>query len=397
MRSSYWTICLLFAVTVLSACGGRAYTHGEVETTAVVSRAETQSEGPVTVRASIPGEEETLDIFGVPLYDNGIQPVWIEIHNAGDKLLRYAPVGTDRLYFSALEVAWKHRGPFTSESRAVMERRFNDLAMPRIIEPGSTASGFVFSNFRPGVKAFNVELFGDNESYDFTFVVNVPGFRPDYTNVDFENLYALDDIVKVDIDEAWSIIRDAGCCATDADGEFIDAPINVVLVGEGIDLLRSLLRGNWHSVSAEEAERASPSYLFGRRQDAIFRYQGTANKGYYELRLWLTRLQIEGDLVSAGQVRLIIDNPWSITRPDPDVDLARMFLVQNMWYSQSLKKVGRIRGPEVIPVESIWADLFGRSYFTDGYRVVMWLSADPVSLVDTVRVAWDESGEEVSE
>jgi hypothetical protein len=195
------------------------------------------------------------------------------------------------------------------------------------------------------------------------------------------------------MDEAKSIISGVDCCARDENGEFVDAPINVVLIGEGIDLLRSLLRGNWQNLSREQSAHVTPSFLFGRKQDAIFRYTGTVNKGYYQLRLWRSRMLLEGDLVWAGQIQLIIDNAWSITRPDPDVDVAREFLLQNMWYSQSLSQFATSSGIAVLPVESLWANIIGRNYFTDGMRTIMWLSGDPVSITETTRLDWGLPGE----
>lgn len=368
---------------VLGGCGGKAYVYSPVESTAIVSRAQEKSDGLVTVRTAVPGSEETNAIFGAPLYDSNVQPVWLEVVNESSEPLRFAPVGTDKFYFSPLEVAWKHRKPFSKEARIEMERRFDDLAMPRYVLAGETASGFVFTNLRIGVKAFNVDLYGNNRPYDFTFLAVVPGFDPDYANIDFNSLYSANEYSDVSADDLLAAISDFGCCATDEQGKALDSPINVVLIGEGIDILKSLLRGNWRGLTSGEADSVRPSFLFGRKQDAIFRYETTINSGYYEIRLWLAPVRVDQKMVWAAEAKHIISNAWSVTRRDPDVDLARAFLIQNMWYSQSLEEYGWAPGMEVVPVESIWGDLFKTSYFTDGNRNVMWLSGDPVSLKDT--------------
>ena len=366
------------------------YSHGAVGDTELVGRAITKSEDGITVRASIPGREETEKIFGVQLYDAAVQPVWLEITNGSESRLRFAPVGTDPEYFSPLEIAWKSRGPYSDESRKAMQQRFDALSIPRYVDPGQTISGFLMTHFHPGIKAFNVDLFGTARSQAFTFLLEVPGFRPDYADIDFENLYAQSDLIDVDLEQARSIIRDFGCCATDAQGALTDAPLNAVLIGEGIDLLRSLLRGNWRNLSQAESAQVEPSFLFGRKQDAIFRYGARVNKGYYQMRLWLTQMLVDGALVWAAEVRLIVQNPWSVTHADPDVDLAREFLLQNMWYSQSLERYAVVGGQEVVPAETFWTNLFGQAYFTDGNRTVLWLSAEPVALSATERVEWDD-------
>ena len=45
----------------------------------------------------------------MPLYDRGIQPVWLEVMNSHVDWVRFPPVGVDRTYFSPNEVAYVHR------------------------------------------------------------------------------------------------------------------------------------------------------------------------------------------------------------------------------------------------------------------------------------------------
>ena len=391
---SRMAVLALFVSVALAGCGGRSYIHGDIEATGVIARAETQTSGGVTVRSAVPGADETAEIFGLPLYKQGIQPIWIEIRNDTEIRLRYAPVGTDRYYFSPLEVAWKNRGPYDDQSRIEMERKFDEVTMPRIIEAGETVSGFVFSNYRPGVKAFNVDLFGNSASYDFTFLLPVPGFTADYANIDFANVYQ--DPEFADFDEAGfrTAIIEFPCCTLGEDGQPGELPINVVLIGEGLDLLKSFLRGDWTESSSQESARVSPAILFGRKQDAIFTFDGSENNGYYEIRLWLAPMRVDGKNVWMGALRHVIDNAWSITRSDPDMDIARNFMLQNMWYAQSIRKFAWVRGQEVVPVESFWQGLFGAAYFTDGYRGVYWLSGEPVSYLEAERLDWDKLSDE---
>ncbi len=379
------TVCsLLFA-----GCGGRAYLYQSVDEVDFRSHSETQVDGPVRVSASVLGREETANVFGLSLYDQGIQPVWLEVENKSTAQIRYAPVGTDRFYFSPLEVAYKNRGGFSDEARAEMERRFDRLSMPRYIDPGETRSGFVFTHADTGAKGFNVDVFSSGESFHFTFVMRVPGFVPDYANVDFDSIYTTDEIsVFADVD-LYDAVKGLACCSADENGAEVVDPINIVLIGAGEDLLRALLRSGWVETSVKEATAQTSHFFYGRSQDAIFRYHSLFGDSFYELRLWLAPMMSGEDRVWAGQVRHFFDSGAAFIRFDPDVDNARNFSLQNLMYGQSLESLGWIAGKEVAPVESFWTSLIESPFFSDGYRVVLWLSGDPVSMLDATEVDWD--------
>jgi hypothetical protein len=382
-------IALIACGLAVSGCGGRAYVYQPIDEVNFRSHAEEQSAGLVRVTASVLGREETSDIFGLSLYDQRIQPVWLEIENKGAVQIRYAPVGTDRLYFSPLEVAYKNRGGYSAEARAEMERRFDKLAMPRYIDAGEIREGFVFTHADFGAKAFNVDLFGSGDSLHFTFLMGVPGFVPDYANIDFDSLYAADEIKIVAGEDMYEAVKSLACCITDeSDAEGGD-PSNIVLIGAGEDLLRALLRSGWIETSVEDSIEEKSQYSYGRPQDAIFRYHSLTGSSFYELRLWLAPLMFGDYRVWTGQVQHFFHSRSIFNRPDPDIDNARSFALQNLLYGQSLKALGWIAGEAIAPVESFWENRINASYFSDGYQVVLWLSGDPVSLVDTAVVDWD--------
>lgn len=184
---------LLLAITCaafLAGCGGRAYVRDATDLTEIRGRAETQTDGPIRVSAAVPSREETTQIFGIDLYDQGIQPVWLEFENTGTTLARYAMVSTDHAYFSPFEVAYKNRSGYSDEARVEMERHFNELSMPRYLDPDETRSGFVFTHADAGAKGFNVDLFSSGDSFYFNFLLRVPGFVPDYANIDFDSIYS---------------------------------------------------------------------------------------------------------------------------------------------------------------------------------------------------------------
>ncbi len=389
MRKRYSLRLVFIACTALLAgCGGRAYVHDAFHVADARARAETQVDGPIQVSATVPGREETEAIFGIDLYDQGIQPVWLEIHNSGDTRARYALVSTDSYYFSPLEVAYKNRGGYSDEARREIERRFYKLAMPRYFDPGETRSGFVFTHAASGAKGFNVDVFSSGDSYHFTFLLRVPGFVPDYANVDFESIYREDEISRVDADALYETLKALPCCSTDADGEQTEGTLNVVLIGKGPDLLQALLRSRWMETSAAESVDAEPDFLFGRQQDATFRYESGADDSVYELRLWLAPMLFDEQRVWVGQARHQFAR-GVFSRFDPDVDNARGFALQNLIYGQALERLAWISGEAVSPVESFWASLTRPPFFTDGYRVVAWISGEPNSAINVRAYDWD--------
>jgi hypothetical protein len=390
MRDCYQHSAAIVCALLLASCGGRAYVYEETDLANLRARSESQTEETVQVTAAVPGREETAAIFGVQLYDKGVQPVWLEVRNNGPEQIRYAPVSTDRFYFSPLEVAWSNRRWFSNTGRAEMNRRFDELAMPRYVDPGETRSGFVLTHADYGAKGFNVELFGPDESYSFTFLLRVAGFVPDYANVDFDAIYTADQVTAHVGDELRQAITDLPCCSTDESGAKTGDPINVVFIGDGEELMYAMLRGNWTETSAAEAARRNQQYLFGRQQDAIFRYRKTLDDSYYELRAWLAPFKAGDERVWVCQVNHVFKSALAVMQFDPDVDNARNFTLQNHLYAQSLEKFAWLSGREVIPVDSFWANLLRPAYFSDGYRVVLWSSAEPYSILDTTLLDWDD-------
>ena len=189
-------LTIVACTTVFAACGGRAYVYDAVDQPSLRDRAETKTEASIRVSATVPGRDETKSVFGIDLYAQGIQPVWLEIQNSDSALVRYAVVSTDADYFSPLEVAYKNKGGYSGDGRSDMEKRFNQLAMPRYVDPGETRSGFVFTHADDGAKGFNVDVMGTNVMARFTFLLRVPDFTPDYANFDAASIYAADEVVS---------------------------------------------------------------------------------------------------------------------------------------------------------------------------------------------------------
>jgi hypothetical protein len=330
------------------------------------------------------------------MYDRGVQPVWLEVQNRGDTDLRYAPVGTDPDYVPPFEVAYTHKSGFSGMARQEMQKYLHSNSMPRSIDAGEMDSGFVFTQARPGTKGVNIDLFGPeaDDSYSFVFFIPVPGFVADHAQVNFEALYSPADMPSYDLAGLRQALARLPCCSSDRSGAREGDPLNLFLVGDGDDVLQALLRAGWFERIAEERGRSDSSaeaaYLFGRTADAVFRkLRPGTDQRTSELRLWKAPMQLDGQSVWVGDVLHFLPGPEGPIGLDPDLDYARDFFLQNLWYSQGLAKFAWLRGSNVVSIDEPKKDVMGAEYFTDGYRIVMWPSGSPVSLLETDYVSWD--------
>lgn len=376
-------------IVLLSACGGRAFIHETYDATDLRARATTETEGQITVSAAVPSREETTAVFGIDLYDKGIQPVWLEIQNSSETIARYAPVSTDRYYFPPQEIVYKNRKGYSDEARAAMHRHFDALALKRFIHAGETRSGFVFTHVDWGAKGFNVDVFNAGSAHHFYFLERVPGFVPDYADITFNTIYSDAEVRNLDSKALHEALKTMPCCSNDSAGNVDDDALNLVLIGSGRELLIGLLRSGWLETAAADAAGKRADYLFGRPQDAILRYESKADDSIYEMRVWLAPLLQEGDRVWFAQVRHYYKTAGFLIA-DPDIDNARGFVLQNLIYGQALRQLGWIEGDEVVPVDTFFRNPIRPAYFTDGHVLVMWLDAEPVSLRDIVVMRWDD-------
>ncbi len=380
------------AALLLSACATMPYEPAELDSVSFRDRAQTQASGPVTVRAAVPGPEETRALFDLPLYDSGIQPVWLEIHNGTDSRIRYAPVGTDSEYFSPQEVAYVHRSGFSKEGKVKMNYYFYEMAMPRMIPPGERRSGFVFTHARPGTKAFNVDLFGPSHDNDlsFTFFIDVPGFEPDHSEVYYQELYTREQIRELSKDELRLGLAAEDFYTLDQAGQQQGLPINAVIIGDAQDVLQALIRSNWVETPRKDGDLVSKGeYFDGRVADVVFTKNQSATGDRNELQFWLSPLRAEGTPVWLVQVTHHIGHGKGRGQLDPDLDDAATFFLQDIWYGQGLARYGWARGTEQVAFEDAKRTFTGSEYFTSGFVVVMWLSGSPTSILDLDVLDWD--------
>ena len=69
------------------------------------SRAVTRTEGGVRVSTAVLSADESATVYGVPLADESIQPVWIEVENREDRAYYLLSPGLDPNFFPASEAS----------------------------------------------------------------------------------------------------------------------------------------------------------------------------------------------------------------------------------------------------------------------------------------------------
>jgi len=361
-----------------------------------------ETEKNVRVTTAVPTKTETLQIFGFGLYAKNVQPVWIQIENLGNESLWFLPSGVDEGYFTPIETSYRqqNRIPFLDWA---LNQDYYALGMRMQIAPGELRSGYVFTRVDQGTKSFNVDVIGREKQYRLSFFVPVPGLKVDHHDIVWDELYAEDEFKDVDLAELVAELEALPCCVTDKKQKNNGDPLNLVIVGEGQEVFYAFLRAGWDetetiysgslwktlqsSLGGGEYRYSPVSslYVFGRAQDAALQKARASIHQRNHLRLWATPLRFDGKPVWIGQISRDIGvrlTTKTITthKIDPDVDETREFLLEDLVYSQSVSGLGYVGGVGAAPFDQPRGNLTGDPYFTDGLRIVIFLSAEPVSI-----------------
>ncbi len=378
-----------------------------------MDRTQTQYQAGVRVTAAVPSAEESKQVFGVDLYGSGVQPVWLKIENTNKKAVFFLPLGLDPEYFTPFEAAYRNHFAFSTPENDKMDRYFFKQRQHIYIAPDSVIAGFVYTPVDEGTKGFNVDIIGEDQEFrTFVFFINVPGLRIDHYQVDFEHLYSNKEIVSLDKKDFRRALENLPCCTTNEEETGHGDPLNLVVVGEGRDVLHAFIRAGWdeaetiYSTSAWKTGmsflfggryRYSPVsglYVYGRRQDAALQKARETIHERNHLRLWLSPMRFEDKPVWVGQISrdIGVRFTWkTITthKIDPDIDETRNFLVQDLWYSHGLLKFAYVKGVGEASISDPRRNLTGDPYFTDGLRAVLWVSGTPVDLEEVEFVNWE--------
>ncbi len=410
--TTLWLRLLVICILVISGCA--SFQPRPMDEVPFKNRAQTQQEGNVRVTAAVLSAKESKEVFDLSLYKQDIQPIWLEIENKSKVPVWFLPTSVDREYFSPLEVALANHFSYSETTNKEMNRYFYERRIGSYVAPGSVMSGFIFTHLDEGTKAFNVVvLTEDHKAKTFTFFIPVPGIKTDHSQVDWDNLYPKDEIVTLDEEGLRKALENLPCCVTGKDGTENGDPLNIVVIGDLDDVYYAFLRAGWDETETIYRASAiktgisfifggryryspvSPLYVFGRSQDIALQKARETIHERNHLRLYLTPMIFEGKPVFIGQISRDIGVRFTsktiVTHKiDPHVDETRSYLVQDLAYSQGLIKLAYVKGVGAAPLAEPRGNLTGDPYFTDGYRVVLWVSGEPVSFEEIEYVNWED-------
>lgn len=380
----------------------------------ITSRAVTQQEGAVTVRAAVLTDDESQRYFGIALADEGIQAVWLSVENGGDSILHYLSVTTDSNYFTPLEVARLFHSWWPGEANSKLDALFVKEAMPDVIAPRETASGFVLTHREGGLKFLSVGFIGGSKQFDFRFVIPLDTATYAVQKVDVNKIYPTGSIEEIDLTALRSRLESLPCCTVNAADNRLGDPLNLVIVGSGVDGIFPFITRGWRLDepldfhSALRSVRAflfgteylnapvSPLYVFGRTQDMSLQKARDKISLRNHLRVWLAPFTISGQHVWVGQISRDIGiklttQSWYLTthRISPDVDQDRYYLLQDLILTGEVSRFGFVRGVGTSSKANPRTNLTGDPYLTDGLRLVVFLGAKRYSLGGVDFLEWE--------
>lgn len=430
-RRSTAVLSILLTAYGLLLPGCVSYNSRPLDAVPYRERAVSQPKGGLIVSAAVLGQKESALLFGVPLSNQGIQPVWLEIENSDEVSYLFLQQSVDPDYYSPREAAFKSHfsttrrvfgyglasllflplllaAPFQyATARAANEQMdglFEERAIGnRIVEPGERASGFVYTHIDEGTKKVSVELMGPDGSKRFNLFAPVPGARLDHHELEPEELYAPEEIRDLQRDALYQALAAIPCCTTNRDGDRNGDPANLVVIGDFDELLQAFTRARWDETelidvtsslrtarsflfgSAYRYSPVSNLYLWGRKQDVAFQKARETIRERNHLRLWLSPFRYEGKEVWIGQVSRDIGvkfttKTWNLTTHaiDPDIDDSRENLMGDLLQTRRVALITYLPGVGASTQEEPARNLMGDPFYTDGRRAMVMLSDEAV-------------------
>jgi hypothetical protein len=431
-----------FLASLLASCAS-IYEPVPLQLPNAIEGLQTKSTGSVYVSAGILADEQALSHFGLDLGDHDIQAIWLRIANGSDKKLWFLRNALDPDYFSADEVAAVLSGDIPAESFETARQRLRDESIRVLLEPGMVYEGFVFApkavggryvDVRLGEDIFAVERdrrmarLGDERlplakvsELRFGFAIPLPDGIFDYEQLHPENIYP-DGRPDLTPGEFRAALQALPCCASNEDKDAWGDPLNIVVVAGAGDALNSISRAGWsftHRISAESVRRligasiqgesypvapVSNLYLFDRKQDFALQRARPNIAQRNHMRFWLAPFTFRKKNVWVGQVsrdigiKLTPKSPTLTTHViDPAVDLTREYLLHSLLAEGFVDSFGFVSGGRAATPEEPALNLTGDPYFSDGLRLVVVLSPDPIPYERVGSLMWEESAAPVAE
>jgi hypothetical protein len=389
-------------------------------------------------------DEQAQRHFGVDFGGHGLQALWMSVSNGSDRRLWFIRNMLDPDFYSAEEAALLVQGDIPSDSRPALHQLLRDESIRAQLAPRTISEGFVFLPRVEGGRYVDIRLQGDAYQEDsqtageitgarapppskprelrFDFALPLPDGDFDYERLDTSRIFGGQSLPNLTLDELRSTLEQLPCCATDADEEHDGDPLNVVIVGDSSDVLNSLSRSGWsftHRIDLRSIRRevgaaiagsaypvapVSSLYVFGRKQDVALQRARHSIAQRNHMRLWLAPYRFENRPVWIGQVSRDIGvkvTPKSPTLTthiiDPEVDTTREYLFHSLIAEGFVDRFGFVKGSAAGTPNQPRMNLTGDRYYSDGLRLVVILSDEPVT-PDRIRsLLWEQSAAPIAE
>jgi hypothetical protein len=362
----------------------------------ILERALTKEDNGIRVSTSVLGDEEARQIFGIDLAHKKIQAIWIEVENSIDRPMILLPTAIDPDYFAPLEVSFAYHKAFAADANAALDAYLLNLNFPirNLIQPGSRASGYIFTSWTRGMKVVDVDLIGDDFSQNFTFFAPNPDSSTGQDIIyRMESMFSTSELQNVQSEaDLRQALEKLPCCVSNENGRASAEPLNMVIIGALDEWTTAFQRRGYRY------QVLNPRYAFGRVQDISGHKlsRGYTKAQAHTIRIWQTPIRYYGKPVWVAQTsvrrggRFAEKAPVEVTSPlEPHVDQARYDLAQDLAYSQALIKIGFIKGsgqPQTTATVEGSRDVH---YRTDGLRMVLVFGDRPASLGEIDFFDWE--------
>jgi hypothetical protein len=143
----------------------------------------------------------------------------------------------------------------------------------------------------------------------------------------------------------------------------------------------------------------SSLYPFGRKQDIAFQRSRATIHRCNQIRLWLAPFRSEGKAAWVGQVNRDIGvkmtpKPPTLTTHviDPVVDESRGYLLDSLMHTDTVARFAFVKGVGEFSQDRPSLNLTNDPYFTDGLRLIIWISQEPVPPPEeTIDLVWNDA------
>lgn len=381
-----------------------------------VDHPQTKTIDGVTVTARVLTDAEARGVYGVDLARKGIQAVWMRVSNKTRTEQWMLAAHLDPDYFTADEAAHLFRLRWGGFGYAAMQQRFRDLTMRARIGTGETHEGHVLVPRKEGGRYAEIATNGGGKARRFGFALRTPDGHFDFERMNVAGIQKANRPANLTRAQLRKRLENLPATATNADASGAGDPLNLVIIGEEQLMMSSMSECGWaftHRIDGTTVRRmitaalagnpyltapVSSLYVFGRKQDVAFQRARSNLSQRNHLRLWLAPFAVDGRPVWIGQVsrdigiKLTSQSPTLTTHViDPMVDESRQFVLESLLFRLRISDFGFARASAPAPRQHPRKNLTGDSYFTDGLRLVVFLSREPVTPEKVRNIGWDQT------